>query len=393
MDDEINSRKKAEQQLLLAKEEAEMASKAKSEFLSIMSHEIRTPLNVVIGMGHLLIKNNPRKDQVENLKILKISADNLLVLINNILDFNKIDAGKLELEETDFAIRRVIQNIMIAQTHAANERENSISLFIDERIPDYFIGDYVRIGQVLNNLISNAVKFTSKGFIKLSLVLKEFTENTTMIEFSVSDTGVGISQDKIQSIFSPFTQESTSTTRKYGGSGLGLAISQKILGLLDSRIEVETELGKGSTFSFTLRIKMGQSREKMSNDEELVFFDLKNKKILLVEDTLYNVFYATQLLEGWNTQVECAENGEKGWEMAQQKDFDLILMDLHMPIMDGYQSTKKIREFNSSIPIVALTASATSNVREKVLAVGMQDYITKPFNPDDLFYKLKKYLG
>jgi signal transduction histidine kinase/CheY-like chemotaxis protein len=393
LDEEITSRKKAEQQLLLAKEEAEKASKAKSEFLSIMSHEIRTPLNAVIGMGHLLLKNDPRKDQIENLQVLKISADNLLVLINNILDFNKIEAGKLELEETGFGLRKLVQDIITANTHAGNERENTLSLHIDEKIPEYFLGDSIRIGQVINNLVSNAIKFTTKGWIKVDLALKEMDENTAHIEFSVMDNGVGINQDRIPSIFSPFMQESTSTTRKYGGTGLGLAISKKILEQLKSDIYVDSTLGKGSRFIFTIPLKINHNKDFTGVSEDEVYFDLKKKKILLIEDTLYNVFYATQLLEGWNTSVECAENGEKGWEMAQKGEFDLILMDLHMPIMDGYQSTRKIREFNPSIPIVALTASATSDVREKVIAVGMQDYVTKPFNPDDLFFKLKKYLG
>jgi len=393
LDEEINSRKKAESLLVFAKEEAEQASRAKSEFLSIMSHEIRTPLNAVIGMGHLLIQNNPRIDQIDNLEVLKISADNLLVLINNILDFNKIEAGKLELEETGFNIRKLIQNTVIANTQAANERENNINLFIDEQIPDFFIGDYVRLGQVINNLVSNAIKFTRKGYITVQLDLVNLNEYTASLCFLVKDTGLGISNDKLETIFSPFMQESTATTRKYGGTGLGLAISQKIINQLHSHIEVQSEIGKGSEFSFCLELKRANAQDWTHEEEDEVYFDLKDKKILLVEDTLYNVFYATQLLEGWNARVDCAENGSMGLEKVQHEKFDLILMDLHMPVMDGYESTRNIRKFNTQIPIIALTASATSNVREKVMKAGMQDYVTKPFNPDDLFYKLKKYLG
>jgi len=393
LDTEINARKEVENKLLKAIEEAEKASLAKSEFLSVMSHEIRTPLNAVIGMGHLLLKNSPREDQVENLKVLKISADNLLVLINNILDFNKIEAGKLELENASFGLRKLVQNLVIAHSNSADERGNSISLFIDEKIPDFFMGDYVRLGQILNNLVSNAIKFTRNGIISLSIELKELDSFRAKLFFSVKDTGVGIAPDKIQTVFSPFTQESSSTTRKFGGTGLGLTITRKILGQLGSNIEVESNLGKGSTFYFPLELELASPDEYAHTHQDQLYFDLQSKKILLVEDTQYNVFYAIQLLEGWNAQVEVAENGEIGVEKMKNGRFDLILMDLHMPVMDGYTSTQFIREFNKTIPIIALTASATNNVREKVLGIGMQDYVTKPFNPDDLFYKLKKYLG
>ena len=389
---EITKRKIVEQELLLAKEEAEKASLAKSEFLSIISHEIRTPLNAVIGMGHLLLKSNPRADQVNNLTALKTSSDNLLVLINDILDFNKIEAGQLDLEEAPFNVKKLVSDIVTANTNGANEHENQISLTLDDWLPDYFMGDSLRLGQVLNNLISNAVKFTHCGHIKVKVEAEELKESSAVINFSVSDTGVGISNQNISNIFLPFMQASTSITRQFGGTGLGLAISSKILKLLNSDIKVSSELGKGSTFSFTLTLNTTESTQNQQFDFDSIDFDLHNKSILLVEDTLFNVMFATQLLEGWNATVKVADNGAIAAEMLLNESFDLVLMDLQMPVMDGYTASKKIREFNKATPIIALTASATSNVREKVIAAGMQDYVTKPFNPDDFFVKLKKYL-
>ena len=390
---EIAKRKEIEEQLLFSKEEAEAASHAKSEFLSIISHEIRTPLNAVIGMGHLLLKNNPRADQVNNLKVLKTSADNLLVLINDILDFNKIEAGKLDLEETAFSIQKLTADIIAANTHNANERQNRISLVIDEQLPPVFMGDALRLGQVLNNLLSNAVKFTLEGRIKVEVGLQKMNAGSALVDFSVHDTGVGIPKEKLASIFLPFTQASTSITRQYGGTGLGLAITKRILGLLHSDLEVESEPGKGSVFTFTIELKTVEKDHSDNLNTDNIELDLKNKNILLVEDTLFNVLYATQLLEDWNARVEVAENGAIAVEMLQNGNCDLVLMDLQMPVMDGYTATLKIREFDKTTPIIALTASATSNVREKVMQVGMQDYVTKPFNPDDFLIKLKKYLG
>ena len=389
---EISRRREAEKLLILAKEEAEKASHAKTDFLSIMSHEIRTPLNAVIGMGHLLLKNDPRPDQVKNLRVLKTSSDNLLVLINDILDFNKIEAGKLDLENSPFSLKKLVCDIVSANTNNSNERENRLTASVDEHVPELLFGDALRIGQVLNNLVSNAVKFTHKGVIDVSVKLKELKDKSAVLVLAIQDTGVGIPKEKIESIFMPFTQASTSITRQYGGTGLGLAITKKILNLHHSDIEVESEPGKGSKFFFTIELEIVEGNASDLNGDETLDFDLHEKRILLVEDTLFNIVYATQLLEGWNIIVDVAENGELAVEKIKETPYDLVLMDLQMPVMDGYTATRKIREFDPNTPIVALTASATSNVREQVMKAGMQDYVTKPFNPDDFYIKLKKYL-
>ncbi|MGZ3752850.1 MAG: response regulator, partial [Mucilaginibacter sp.] len=393
LNSEIQKRREAEQLLIKAKEEAEKSSNAKSEFLSIMSHEIRTPLNAVIGMGHLLLKSNPRPDQCDNLKVLKISADNLLVLINDILDFNKIESGKLDLEETNFSLRKLVGDIVAANLNTSNEKENSVTLELDENLPDYFISDPLRIGQVLNNLVSNAIKFTHKGNVRIAVSVKKIGLETAVIDFSVEDTGLGIAAKNLKNIFLPFMQASTSITRQFGGTGLGLAITKRILNLLHSDLKVESELGLGSRFYFTLELKTVDLARSYFEVDEKFEVDLQNKRILLVEDTLFNIIYGTQLLEGWNLRVDVAENGQLAVDSLMQKEYDLVLMDLQMPIMDGYTATVKIREFNKKTPVIALTASATSNVREKVILAGMQDYITKPFNPDHLLQKLKKYLS
>lgn len=389
LNEQITKRKAAEQALIVAREVAEKANQAKSEFLSVMSHEIRTPLNAVIGLGHILSRQNPRPDQLNNLQVLRTSADNLLSLINDILDFNKIDAGKLELDNSLFDINTTVEDLFQAISIKANERGNEISIQIDPSIPPQVFGDAHRLMQVLNNLLSNAVKFTSRGKVMLSLELTKITESKCSILFSVRDTGIGINKDKLDHIFNPFSQASSSITREFGGTGLGLAITADLLRLMNSEIKVETEVGKGSNFYFTLELAYASEMEEQINATSFIDEDLGQSRILLVEDTPFNVLFTTQLLEGWNTVIDVAENGAIAVEKVQEKTYDLVIMDLHMPVMDGYTATRRIREFNQQIPIIALTASATADIEQKIADAGMQAYVTKPFNPDDLYFKIR----
>lgn len=392
LNEQISKRKAAEQALIVAREVAEKANQAKSEFLSVMSHEIRTPLNAVIGLGHILSRQNPRPDQLNNLQVLRSSADNLLSLINDILDFNKIDAGKLELDNSLFNINTTVEDVYQAISIKANESGNKISIQIDPNIPQQVFGDVHRLMQVLNNLLSNAVKFTSRGEVRLSLELTKSTESKCAILFSVHDTGIGINKDKLNHIFNPFSQASSTITRQFGGTGLGLAITADLLRLMNSEIKVETEVGKGSKFYFTLELAYASEIAENINASSIIDEDLDRARILLVEDTPFNLLFTTQLLEGWNTVIDVAENGAIAVEKVQSQSYDLVIMDLHMPVMDGYTSTRKIREFNPQIPIIALTASATADIEQKIADAGMQDYVTKPFNPNDLYFKIRASL-
>jgi CheY-like chemotaxis protein/anti-sigma regulatory factor (Ser/Thr protein kinase) len=328
---------------------------------------------------------------MQNLSVLKKSADNLLVLINDILDFNKIEAGKLELEESECQLKPLLAQVVDALQLQASEKGIALSLQADERIPELVEADSLRLQQILTNLCSNAVKFTHKGSVLVSVLVEEETADHTRLQFSVRDTGVGIDPALLPQLFQPFMQASTSITRQFGGTGLGLAITRRLLRLMGSDVQVESEPGKGSHFKFSLSFKKVH-REHTTTDSLHGEYNLEGKRILLVEDTPFNVLFATQLLEDWNAVVDAVEHGALAVEKLKQSSYDLVLMDLQMPVMDGYTATVEIRKFNQHVPIVALTASATSNVREKVLQAGMQDYVTKPFNPDEFYHRLKKLL-
>jgi signal transduction histidine kinase/ActR/RegA family two-component response regulator len=388
---QINQTKELEQQLINARDIAEKAARVKSDFLSIMSHEIRTPLNAIIGNTHLLLQEEVLPSQRDSLRAIQISSDNLLSLINDILDFSKIEEGKIIFIEKDIDIRHFVNNIKMANRLRASEKGNTIRVMFDDDIPSVLKGDDIRLGQVLNNLISNAVKFTRNGQITIELQLVNANAETVEIYFAVKDTGIGIPEAKQQLIFERFTQANSEITREFGGSGLGLTIIRRLLNLQNSDIQLSSKEGAGSIFFFTLRFKRSSAvlqEEKVPDRENM---NLQGIRVLLVEDVEFNIMVAEKMLNSWNAKVDIAENGLAGLGKAKQNNYDIILMDLQMPVMDGYSAAKAIRDFNTNTPIIALTASASIDMQHKAIEYGMNDFVSKPFNPYDLYNIVFKY--
>ncbi len=399
LQERIARAKVLETELIRSKEAAEMAALAKSQFLSVMSHEIRTPMNAVIGFTHLLLRKDPKPEQMEFLNLLKFSAESLLVLINDILDFNKIEAGKIEFESVDFSLRELISNIRLGLLQKAQEKNIAIKLMLDDELPAAVIGDPVRLGQIVTNLISNAVKFTSKGKITISAELVSRTADSSTINFEITDTGIGIPADKLEYIFESFSQASSDTTRKFGGSGLGLTITKRLLQLMGSDISVESEVGRGSSFTFSLTFA-NSSKQLLAGETTEEFGrlqSLKGTKVLIAEDNPINVILAKQFMAEWEVECDIAENGKIALMLTETNEYDMILMDLQMPEMDGYQTTIAIRQLSDErfkkLPIIALTASAMLDIQDQAFKVGMNDYISKPFNPNDLYKKIAYYSG
>ncbi len=375
---------------------AEASSKTKSDFLSTMSHELRTPLNSVIGLSYVLLADNPRKDQEENLKVLHFSAGSLLSLINDILDFNKLEYGKLELEKTEFNPAELIRSIHAGLKFQAEEKGLDFNLQLDEKLDDIIVsGDSTRLLQILFNLIGNAIKFTAKGEVILSAAVLKCDDHSVNIKFSVLDTGIGISESQREIIFEPFSQASSNITRKFGGTGLGLAITKQLLELHDSGIQVTSEVGRGTTFEFQINYQRAAladlSPSAVPTAPGLVS-DISDLRILVAEDNAMNILLMKKLFASWNAEADFVENGSEAVEMALKNPYDVILMDIHMPVMDGYEATRRIiaSELQSTeVPwIIALTASVANDIHTKISEAGMNEYLSKPFNPVELKNRL-----
>jgi PAS domain S-box-containing protein len=388
---DISERKRAEQELKVAKEQAEQSMKMKEQFVSTMSHEIRTPLNAVIGMTNLLVAEEPKKEQLEYLNILKISSDNLLNIVNHILDFSKIDSGKITFEEIPFNVETLIKNIKKTYSYKATKKDLTLNVDVDLGEDTMVIGDPTTTNQILVNLLDNAIKFTEKGSVSVAVKKKAETAKTVTLYFEVSDSGIGIPAEKQAFIFESFTQASSETTRKYGGTGLGLAITKKLIELQGGKLELESYSGKGAKFFFTLKLKKVEP-EKIEAEpaQPETMESLDGVKILLVEDNMMNQKVVFHICQRFKVDLEMANNGFEAIEKVQHKEFDVILMDIEMPEIDGYQTTERIKaekNLNKKTPIIALTASSSAGVRERALKSGMVDMIGKPFNPVD-FYRI-----
>lgn len=384
-------------QLISAKAEAEQAVRSKSIFLANMSHEIRTPLNGILGMNHLLSGTPLSDDQKEYVDAINYSADSLHKLINEILDFSKIEAGKMEIEIIEFDLVSFMENVFKILKVSAEKKGLKISLTLDKDLPKTVKGDPHRIKQILLNFGSNAIKFTKQGEIAISLSINKIAdkkidnEAKVPLQFMVSDTGVGIKKKKHKQIFSSFSQADSSTTREYGGTGLGLSISKLLATLMGGTIEFDSNFGKGSVFWLNLSLEHNELtiEKKLLSEKQKVFInDLNKLKILVAEDNSINQKFIKRLLENNNALVEIANNGHEAVNMYKSQSYDLILMDINMPVMDGYKATELIRSFETDqgghIPIIALTANAIKGDRETCLAADMDDYLTKPVKIDDL---------
>jgi signal transduction histidine kinase len=383
-----NTLKEKNFELQIAKDNAEKASKARAEFLSTVSHELRTPLNAINGITHLLIEDNPKENQLHYLNSLKFSGNYLLTFINEILEINRIESNNIEIEYIDFNIKQLLLDIKNSMTEIASNNSNRFILEIDENVPEMLLGDPTKLSQIFINLINNALKFTQNGEVRVIARLVESGEDYSRINFAISDTGIGIPEDKQETIFESFSQGSIEINRKYGGTGLGLTIVKKIVDLLGGEINLESKVGVGTTFDFELNLFNGTKEIVVEKDKLYSDDTLKGKSILVVEDNKINQMITKKMLEKKDIKCFIIDNGEEAVEMlSKENQFDLVLMDVHLPGINGTIATQKIREFDTKKPIIALTAISLNENREMLLSFGMTDVITKPFEPEN-FYRV-----
>ena len=383
-------------ELQMAKEKAEKASMVKAEFLSTITHELRTPMYAVTGLTHLLLEENPKPEQKEHLRSLQFSGEYLLNLINNILDLNKLEANKVEIEKTTFNLRKRLNDVLIALKKSADDRKNSLKLEFDPDIPDKLDGDSVKLSQVLINLIGNSLKFTQNGDVVIRVIKLAEKNNKITLHFEIEDNGVGISKKKQKSIFESFSQASLQINRKFGGTGLGLSIVKSLLELMGSRIQLESQLGKGSKFWFDLVLEVSaqdateEKGQKHLDENEYGLFE--NKHILVVEDNKINQMITRKILEKRNIKCQVADNGMDAIKLVETNDFDVVLMDIHMPGISGIEATQEIRKFKPQLPIIALTAVTIEENLDEFYRVGFNEIIPKPFKTEEFFEKIHRSL-